>query len=433
MRVRLVWLLLVGLLATGRPTLAQGGLPATPPPLLTIPIGLPPAKGAPNRVVECAVAYGPPTAVCGLAFSPDGRLLASGGYQEVLVWDLVDGQLARRIPTAPALETIGAIAFLGGSTTLVVGGGSAAQRGAVLVIDVATGQVTASWDQPKDVIAAVAVSPDAKLIAGAGADSQVYVWSLADLKQAPVVLSGHAGWVTGVCFSADGKLLLTAGSDRSARLWDTAEWKPATRFDFLEGLQGAAFSADGTQIAVSLCGAYRHEVRFRVIETGQLIASFDTGAGAPLATIWEPKGGRVLVPCSDRTMRVFEAAKGRPNPRPPLIGHADWVTSAAASADGSRFASGSADGTVKVWNGTDYKLLATLVQLVPRQDWWLVVSSLGYVATSAPASIGWTATGFQATPDQLRGALLNPEAVRQQLAGQPVPPPLTAAPTAPKR
>jgi WD40 repeat protein len=65
----------------------------------------------------------------------------------------------------------------------------------------------------------VAVSPDARWIASAGADRLVRLWN-AETRTLTSSLVGHQGRVTSVEFSADGSLLASAGEDQSVRLWE---------------------------------------------------------------------------------------------------------------------------------------------------------------------------------------------------------------------
>ncbi len=112
------------------------------------------------------------------------------------------------------------------------------------------------------------------------------------------------------------------------------------------------------------------------------------------------------VPCTDKTVKVFDITNGRLIAN--LSGHQDWVYSVAISSDETGLASGSAAGTVKLWATKDNKLLATLVQLAPRTDEWLVMTTEGYFATSSPGSLAWKAENLSTLLDELRKQLQNP-------------------------
>jgi hypothetical protein len=88
------------------------------------------------------------------------------------------------------------------------------------------------------------------------------------------------------------------------------------------------------------------------------------------------------------------------------------------SADATRFASAGADGTVTIWSTAENKPRATLVQLTPGSDDWLIVAADGWYAACKPEAVNWQAANVAVAPDRL-AALQNPEAVQQTLAGEP--------------
>lgn len=300
----------------------QGWAQVPPPPqkqVMTFPLAV--APGQPPPSVQCSVAIGPTVPVAALAFRPDGKMLASAGYQEVLLWDLAGARLARRIGTGQLAETVGALAFHKDGKLLAVGDGSPHRSGGVKVFDTDSGQIVAACADPKEVVYGVASSPDGNLLAAGSADNQVHVWNLAE-KKLLQVLKEHGGWVMHVAFSTDG------------------------------------------------------------------------------------------------TVRVHDAGGGHIATLP---GHTGWVHAVALNADASRLASGDAGGSVRLWNTADNTLLATLVQLSPRSDEWLIATA-GYLATSSPAALQWTTANVKTPADKLPGILHNAEMVQKVLAGTKPPP-----------
>jgi WD40 repeat protein len=317
--------------------------------------------------------------VTALAFHPDGQTLVSGGYKQVLVWDLGNGKLARKIGKLSG--QVRALAFDKDGRTLAVAEGVPGRSGAVTLLDFESGAAT-TLAQTKDEMLAVAFHPEGKLLAAGGTDAVVRVWNLAD-QQPPTSLKEHSDWISGVAFSPDGKLLATGSADKTVRIWDTATWKvriqlPQTLTDVVNGVE---FAPEGDFLAYAVGGPDERAIRIwqarnafvevdasRPAQRNTIVQTrpLDMGTCLPLGVAWlkQPAGApanahsRLVMACADKTVKVVGPGGNVFNM---LTGHTDWVYAVAASPDGLRFASGSGDGTVKVW-GAAGKLLATLTE-----------------------------------------------------------------------
>ena len=274
------------------------------------------------------------------------------------------------------------------------------------------------FSDPKDVVYSVAFSQDGKWLAAAGAESVVHVWSVTDKKHT-TSLKEHTDWIDKVAFSPDGKVLASAGEDRTALVWEVGTWKRLARLEEKDPVHGMAFSPDGQYLVLALAGASDQMLRLRKRADGERAWATDLGAAVPADVVWFHPNNRVFVPCRDTTIKVFDGGSG--NMVANLVGHAGWVDRVAVSPDGARIASASADGTVKLWSQADGRLLATLVQLTPRTDEWLIMSSAGYLATSSPAVLQWKASGLTTPPARLTRLLQNADLVKKALSGTPVP------------
>jgi len=414
---------------TGAPAAQAPAAPAKR--TLTIPIGPTAARAPTAPAIDCLIAVGPAVSLPALAFAPDGKTLAVGGYQEVALWDLAEPKLARRFAVGQTGQSVQALRFTKDGKTLLVAEGAPHGAGAVRTVAADSGKTAHTFQGPKDVVYCLALSADEKLLAAGGADGQVHVWTLADKKLVATVKE-HVDWIHGVAFSPDGKLLATASADRSAILFEVEGWKPVNRFQFKETVYGVAFNADGDQVAMVVGGPEEKGLRIRNVEEptqppkpgakpARPPRTSDTGAGMPLDAVWFAPNDRVYMPCSDGMVRVYEVAKSFVSGN--LAGHADWVYRVAVSPDGSRFASGSADGTVKLWNVADNRLLATLVQLAPQSDGWAVVTALGYFNASAPDAVEVKLANIKMPPEEVTQLLKNPDLVRQAVAAEKVAPP----------
>ena len=133
----------------------------------------------------------------------------------VRLWDPKTGTPLGSIPVdATAFMTL---AFAPDGKTLAVG----TAQGRVVLADVATRKVVATFQAHEEEIRSVAFSPDGKLLASAGNDRLAKLWDVSTQSER-AVLKSHQGPVQCVQFTPDGKTLATSGSDGTIRLWDPA-------------------------------------------------------------------------------------------------------------------------------------------------------------------------------------------------------------------
>jgi len=394
---------------------------------LAFAIGGGPAGGAAPSL-QCIVDAGPALPIAALAFTPDGEWLAVGGYQEVLLWHLDGAKLAKRLGVGQLAGMVQAVVFVDGGKALAVGDGLPYQSGAVKIFDVETGQPTTTLAESKNVVCRLALSPDGKSLAVGDADAHVYVWDLATGQLAKTI-DAHKGWVLGLAFSPDGKRLATAGTDQTLQVWDVSNWERIIQYNLAATAHAATFSPDSKTV-IAAVGGLDEEPSLR---TGRIDADVEqasrrapktqtmsTGTGAPLDIVWPVKGAYLFAACDDSTVRAYQnGAKFTA----PLRGHADWVYGVAATPDGTKVASGSADGTVKLWSITGGKPLATLVQLTPRSDDWLIITPQGHFTCSSPEAIRWKTSGSSPSPQELTARYHNPELVCKALAESAIQPP----------
>jgi hypothetical protein len=152
--------------------------------------------------------------VRGLDISPDGHLVVTGGGGATRLWDAdTGGEVATEQPMPRELVP-----------TFLPGGGGVVgwdyQRGAVVLFDLPSGKVRASWRAHPDRIEGLALSPDGRFVASLGSEGVVKLWSLADQSQV-ATLVGHRGPVAAAAFDPQGKRLAAGSADSPALLiWD---------------------------------------------------------------------------------------------------------------------------------------------------------------------------------------------------------------------
>jgi len=192
----------------------------------------------------------------------------------------------------------------------------------------------------------LAFAPSGALLASAGADSTVRLWS-PQTEQQLAVLSGHSGWVRAVAFSPDSRWLASGGNDRLVRLWDVETLQLVAVFAGHEGfVLDLAFSPTGDIIA-SAGGEGTVRLWDRI--GGGELAALRGHEGAVNAIAFDP-GGRVLVSAgSDGTLRLWDVATGQLL-RTLSAGPGASIQSIAISDDGAWLASGSSAGKIMLWD-----------------------------------------------------------------------------------
>lgn len=156
-------------------------------------------------------------AVQSLAWSADGRWLASGAFRRVALWN--DTFKLDREWTEGLTGRITALQFSPDSSKLVLADGVAGRSGFVRVINVADGKVLDSWRAHDDTIFALDFSHDGTRIVTAGGDKLIRVWALSPRKEL-AQLEGHGAQVLSIAFNPTATQVVSGGADKELNVWD---------------------------------------------------------------------------------------------------------------------------------------------------------------------------------------------------------------------
>src|SRR5450432_1202562 len=178
-----------------------------------------------------------------VAFSPDGRTLASGsGNYSIKLWDIASGRELRTLTGHTGI--VNSVAFAPGGRTLA----SASLDHTVKVWDVATGDELRTLRGHSELVLAVAYSPDGRTLASGSGDHSIKLWDVTSGRELRT-LTGHSDTVHSVAFSPDGSTLLSGSDDFSIIVWDVASGRSLRRLPGLaDRVVSIALSPDGRTV-----------------------------------------------------------------------------------------------------------------------------------------------------------------------------------------
>lgn len=311
----------ISLYRGGKPLQVKVTLGSRPQPL---------ADKAPQLALDTG---GHQAIIADLAITPDGRHIVSASNDKtVRIWDAATGKTIRvlRGETMPGnWGTINAMALSPNGRLLAVGGflsdTDRLSASAVHLYDFATGKVVKVLKGHRNVIRSLSFSPDGKQLVSGSADRAAMLWDVKDGVQV-LRLAGHAGAVDAVAFSPDGKRVVTGSSDETLRLWrsDTGELiADMTRHQaaakqlndklWTGQVTSVAFSPDGRLIASSskdgrillwsgMMGAFDRELAF--IGGALNAASINSVA-------FSPDSRRLLFTSESQGCTLYDIAAGK--------------------------------------------------------------------------------------------------------------------------
>jgi WD40 repeat protein len=283
-----------------------------------------------------------------VAFAPDGKSLAFGDWEgDVVVWDLGRGAEVRRVHVGGTLP-VKSLAFSPDGKSLAAG----SEYRPMSVWDLATGEPLPGPGDSMPAAWCAAYFPDGKTLAAWGGDHVIHLWDL-EARRDRLRAEGHNGAIGSVAVAPDGKTVATASSD-SLCLWDVDTGRELWRRDRPgdTSFWHVAFAPDGKTVAT---GGSDGVVRIWDAAGGQEIRHIETGEALVNTVAFSPdgralySGGYTLVETWDTaTGRLIRRAGRKLEPEELTLGHVPLVVSLCASGDG-RLVAAHVRSRLRVW------------------------------------------------------------------------------------
>ena len=278
-----------------------------------------------------------------IAFSPDGKKLASGGENwtgrfngTLAVWDTVKGKRKHRFSGGNVLN-IRSVAFSPDGNLLAAGG----QFGRIHFVDPNTGEYKKKLEGHSEEVVAISFSSDMQTFATGSRDGRVRIWEVVSGENMHT-FEGFSDMVIGFDMSADGKTILM-----DSGLWDVASGKREKSFTKVAYAGNLSFVPGGKFILAHTNAGFLYDRN-----TGKRVAHF-LGTGSIASSVgFSPDGQKIVAGNDDGTVLLFDVERRHDGGQVTLAAHEGRVVSLAYSPDGKTIVSGSEDKTIKLWDAS---------------------------------------------------------------------------------
>jgi len=292
--------------------------------------------------------------VPGVAYSPDGRWIASmGAQQEVKLWEASSGELLRTYIGADEFSS--SVVFSPDGKTL-----AAAFVTQVILWDTTSGEkiATLSGQSVGTTIGynlgvgQISFSPDGKYLATANMDGKPTIWDLGTYRKAMSLVAEMLP-PKGIDFSPDGRFLATGGDEGIVRVWDANQGTELLTLNLGGIIHRVSYSPDGIYLAAA---SEDGSIKVWDAVTGEIVSTPTRQSG--MYDLVFLADGRLATAGQDGTTRIWDSLSGQQ--LLVLAGPTSTVISVAGSPDGERIATGAYDGSLRIWDAAPGRELFTI-------------------------------------------------------------------------
>ncbi|HEV2022839.1 MAG TPA: WD40 repeat domain-containing protein [Terriglobales bacterium] len=288
-----------------------------------------------------------------VAFSPDGKTVATTAGRAFQLWDAATGKLKIKVDFSSSTNpeahkrAIQAITYSPDGKTIATGG----EDYTIKLWDAETGKFRATIEGHEDQVRSIAFSPDGTMLASGSYDTTMKLWDpatgslKATLRMPGEGTSRVSQPVTWVAYSSDGKTLVTTTSGfGKARLWDASTGNLKKTFDNIKPLFRGMLSPDGRTLLTT--GDGDKAAKLWDVATGRIRATLSHEEDVR-AVAFSPDGRTVATASLDKTAKLWDTTTGKL--KATLRGHINTLYSIAFSPDGRTIVTG-ANGQARLWD-----------------------------------------------------------------------------------